>query len=114
MEELDMYERSKHLMDCHIAGFTYYNGLDVIDELVLGTSVNLKSEPENPYDTNAVSIYYGDTKLGYVPREKNKYICDLLFFGHEDIIEAKINYRNLENNAEHQFRITVKIKDNRK
>jgi len=36
-----MYERSKHLLDCNIAGFTYYDGLDVISELQLGTKVCL-------------------------------------------------------------------------
>jgi len=108
-----MYERSRHLMECNIAGFTYYDGLDVINKLEPGVNVTLKSEPENPYDTNAVSIYFKDTKLGYIPRDKNAYICDLLFFGHKDILEAKISSRNLENSAEHQFRVSVKIKDNR-
>jgi hypothetical protein len=28
-----MYERSRHLLDCHLAGFTYYDGLDVIESL---------------------------------------------------------------------------------
>ena len=27
------YERSRHFMDFHVAGFAYYDGLDVIDEL---------------------------------------------------------------------------------
>ena len=108
-----MYERSRYLMDSSIAGFTYYDGLDVLSELEPGVLVKLKSEPENPYDTNAVSIYYKDTKLGYIPRGKNSFICDLLFFGHGDIIEAKINSRILDNPAEQQFGIVIKIKDNR-
>jgi hypothetical protein len=109
-----MYERSRHLMDCHIAGFTYYDGLDVIKELEPGTPVDLRSEPENPYDTNAVSIYYKETKLGYVPRNKNAYICDLLYFGHGSIVTAKISHHDPYAGSEHQFRIAVKIKDKRK
>ena len=108
-----MYERSKHLLDCNIAGFTYYDGLDVMGELQLGTPVSLRSEPENPYDPNAVSIYFGDTKLGYVPKNSNRFLSDILYFGHGDIINAKISQRNLEEHSEHQFRIAVKIKDNR-
>jgi len=108
-----MYERSRHLMSCNIAGFTYYDGIDVINNLQPGTHVILKSEPENPYDPNAVSIYYNETKLGYIPRAKNSYICDLLYFGHKDILEAKISSRNLDNHTEDQFHISVKIKDNR-
>jgi hypothetical protein len=29
---ITMYERSRNLIDCHIAGFTYYDGLEVIDQ----------------------------------------------------------------------------------
>ena len=108
-----MYERSRHLMDCHIVGFTYYDGLDVIDQLVLGTPVSLVSEPENPYDPDAVAIYFGETKIGYIPKAKNGYISNLIYFGHGNIIDAKINSRDLENNPENQFRIVIKIKDNR-
>ena len=108
-----MYERSRNLLDCHIAGFTYYDGLDVINELKLGTQVKLKSEPDNPYDHDAVAIYYGDTKLGYVPQAKNSFLSNLLYFGHGDVMEARINSRDLEANPERQFRIVIKIKDKR-
>jgi len=108
-----MYERSKHLLDCNIAGFTYYDGLDVINELQLGTQVSLKSEPENPYDPKAVSIYYDNTKLGYVPKNKNCFLSDLLYFGHGDIVNARISQHDPEAHTEHQFRVSVKIKDNR-
>jgi hypothetical protein len=101
-------------MDCHIVGFTYYDGLDVIKELTLGTQVKLKSEPENPYDHNAVAIYYGDTKLGYVPQAKNSFVSNLLYFGHESIVEARINSHNPEANAENQFRVVIKLKDKRR
>jgi len=100
-------------MDCHIAGFTYYDGLDVIKELEVGSPVSLKSEPENPYDPNAVAVCFGETKLGFLPRAKNDFISDLLYFGHGDIVEAIISKRDLEADAEHQFRIVIKIKDKR-
>ena len=109
-----MYEKSRNLLDCHIAGFTYYDGLDVINELMLGTPVAIKSEPDNPFDHEAVAIYYGEKKLGYVPQAKNSIVSNLLYFGHNDILEAKINCHNPEANAEHQFRIVIKIKDARK
>ena len=108
-----MYERSRHLMDCHIAGFTYYDGTDVIENLMIGSPVSLVSEPDNPYDPNAVAIYYGTTKLGYVPKYKNDCISDLLYFGHGGIIDAKINSRNLDKDPERQFRIVIKLKDSR-
>jgi len=109
-----MYKRSRNMLDCHIAGFTYHDGLDVIDQLKLGTVVTLKSEPDNPFDPNAVAIYYEDTMLGYIPRVANYKVSQLLYFGHNDILEARINSINLDANPENQFRIIVKVKDKRK
>jgi hypothetical protein len=109
-----MYERSRNLLDCHIAGFAYYDGLDAIDCLKLGAVVTLKSEPENPYDHNAVAIYFENTKLGYIPKYKNGDVSNLLYFGHGDILTAMINSVNREAEPERQFRIVIKLKDNRK
>ena len=108
-----MYEKSRNLQDCHIAGFTYYNGLDVIHELEPGVSVNLQSEPDNPYDPDAVAIYFGEVKLGYIPRVKNNLISNLLYFGYGDIMEARINSYNPTAGPENQYRIVVKLKDHR-
>jgi hypothetical protein len=109
-----MYERSRHLLDCHIAGFNYYDGLDVMEKLKLGTPVSLKVEPENPYDPNAVAVYFEQTKLGYVPQAKNSAVSNLLYFGHSDILEAIINQCDPTAHPESQFRIVIKLKDNRK
>jgi hypothetical protein len=72
--------------------------------------VSLVSEPENPHDPDAVAIYYDSTKLGYVPQAKNSYVSKLLYFGHSDIVDARINAHNPDTNPENQFRIVVKIK----
>jgi len=112
-EVLTMFEKSRNLLDCHIAGFTYYDGVEVIEKLTLGTVVTLKPEPENPHDPDAVAIYYDKTKLGYVTRAKNCEVSQLLYFGYGDILEARINSRNLEANPEFQFRVIIKLKDKR-
>ena len=57
------YEPPRHIVDFHIAGFAYYDGLDVINELSLGQSVTLMVESDNPYDNEAVVIYYKDKKI---------------------------------------------------
>lgn len=108
-----MYERSRNLFDCHIAGFTYYDGLDIIEQLVPATTVTLVLEPDNPYDPEAVAVYFKKNKLGYIPKNNNTYISNLLYFGHGAILEAKITARNLEEHPENQFRIVVRLKDNR-
>ena len=105
------YEPSRVLMDCHVAGFAYHEGLSVVDELRLGVKVELRFEPNNPYDPEAVAIYFSDTKIGYVPREKNSGIFQLLYFGHDDLFETCISMVDDNAHPERRFRITVKIAD---
>ncbi|MGX7086995.1 HIRAN domain-containing protein [Gemelliphila palaticanis] len=107
------YEPSRHIMDFHIAGFTYYEGIDVIDELSLGVSVDLFAESDNPYDPESIAIYYKNKKIGYVPKDKNSLISKYLYFGHNEIFESKIQYVNKEEHPERQIRVVLKIKDNR-
>lgn len=107
------FEPSKHFLDFHLSGFTYYDGLDVVDELSLGKPVQLMVEPDNPYDPEAVAIYYKDKKLGYVPKDKNTLLSKFLYFGHGDVFEARIQFIDMEQHPERQFRVVVKIRDNR-
>lgn len=108
-----MYERSRHLLTCPLAGFTYYDGLDVIGDLQLGAKLQLRAEPDNPYDANAVAVYFSNKKLGFIPRNQNSIISNLLNFGHGDILEARIASRDCTASPEGQFHISIKIKDNR-
>ncbi|MFC6171202.1 HIRAN domain-containing protein [Loigolactobacillus jiayinensis] len=107
------YEPSRHLLDCHIAGFAYYDGLDVIDELNLGKPVTLVAEPDNPTDAEAVAIYYHKHKLGYIPAVKNEFISKLLYFGYGQFLEARIQSMSKETHPERQFRVVIQLKDNR-
>ncbi|MFD1672346.1 HIRAN domain-containing protein [Agrilactobacillus yilanensis] len=108
------YEPSRHLMDFHIAGFAYYDGLDIIDKLTPGKPVTLAAEPDNPYDPEAVAIYYKDYKLGYVPKDRNSLLSTILYFGHQNLFETRIQTADTTNHPERQFRVVVKIKDNRR
>ena len=108
-----IYEPSRSLIDFHIAGFGHHDGLTVFDELNIGTKVELRHEPDNPYDPNAVAIYYCDTKIGYVPAGKNSELFTFLYFGHDDLLEAYINMFDGSVHPERQFRVAVKIVDRR-
>ena len=94
-----------------IAGFTYYDGVDVFEQLRVGTQVKLVVEPENRYDRHAVAIYYKDKKLGFIPRNENKMISKLLQFGYEDIFSAKINRISADEHPENQVGVVVKINE---
>jgi hypothetical protein len=108
-----VYEPSRSLMNFHIAGFGHHEGLSVISELKLGTKVDLRPEPRNPYDPQAVAIYFGDVKIGYIPRGKIDEVFLLLYFGHDDVFESYISMVDADVHPERQFRVTVKIADRR-
>ena len=101
---------NQHYATCYIAGFTYWNGLDVFDELKIGTK--LKLEPTNGHDPNAVKIRYNDTMLGYIPRGDNEEISKFLQLGYDDLFLVMINRVNTEAHTEKQICVTIKINKN--
>ena len=66
--------RKVYLIRLPIAGFYYHDGMDdeIFESLALGYELELRREPENPHDANAIAVYtqYGH-KLGYVPMVEN-------------------------------------------
>ena len=107
----EMPSMDRHFSDFHIAGFTYYEGVDVFNELKIGAELQLVAEPENNHDNYAVAVYYQNHKLGYIPRDKNKYISKFLNFGHTELFDVKINRMSPEEHPEHQIGVVIKIKD---
>ena len=101
----------RHFSDFHIAGFTYYDGVDVFENLKIGKELLLKAEPKNPHDPNAVAIYYQEAKLGYVPRDKNDAISKFFKLGYTDLFEVKINQVSPDTYPEKQIRVVVRIKE---
>ncbi len=103
---------SQHFADFHVAGFSYWSGIDVIDRLKVGTSLELQLDEDNAYDPRAVELLFDGKRIGYVPGTENLEIHRALYFGH-DIFEAIITQINLEVHPERQLRVMVRIKDAR-
>ncbi|KAF0152452.1 MAG: hiran domain protein [Ignavibacteria bacterium] len=56
----------------YVAGFVYYDGETVLNNLKVGEELKIIQEPTNPYDRRALEIYTANNiKIGYVPREEN-------------------------------------------
>ena len=85
-----------------IAGFQHYDGPDAALLLETGMPLQLNREPHNSYDKNAVEVWTGDAKLGYVPRSANKTIAKLMDEG----IEVQALILELDHSA---FPDSVKI-----
>ena len=85
-----MYEPSRVLLSFHIAGFQYADGALVLGDLKAGDKLTLRAERDNPHDPEAVAIYYGNTKLGYVPGNEVGPLSLMMYYGHEDVFEARV------------------------
>ena len=108
-----MYEMSRGFLSCHVAGFGHWYGLVVAEKLRPGKRLKLKSEPDNPYDPNAISVWCGKTKIGFVPRAKNAELAKMLYFGHGDAFEAYVQSVDWSLHPERQVRMAIFIKDKR-
>lgn len=62
------------LLEVHIAGFQYHEGMrpGVFSLLGKGDELLLRREPDNPYDPSAIAVLTRKgNKLGYLPRRTN-------------------------------------------
>ena len=100
----------RHFINFDIAGFTYWNGTLVFQELAIGTELQLKREKDNKFDPYAVAIYYKDYKLGFIPRDKNLEISKLCEQGYANIFEVRINRISKDERPENQIGVIVYIK----
>ena len=71
-------EKTTALLKCYIAGYAYYQGERVIDQLKPDLKLDLKREPDNPYDNKAIAIYFENHKFGFIPRVNNKVIANIM------------------------------------
>lgn len=101
--------KRRHFINFDIAGFSYWDGALVFNELKIGTELRLEREEKNQYDPKAVAVYYGDNKLGYVPRISNDAISKLCEAGYSDIFDVRINRVSPEESPEDQIGVIVSL-----
>ena len=98
-----------HLANFHIAGFGYWEGCEAFEHLKIGTKLEFVREPENAFDPYAVAIYYGEFKLGFVPRGSNHDISKYLDMGLGKIYDVRITRITPEVKPEDQVEGIVSI-----
>ena len=54
-----------------LAGFQFYDGKALWDEMKTGDALTLVREGNNPHDANAVRVEWKGNRLGYIPRREN-------------------------------------------
>lgn len=66
------------IYDNYIKGLTHYQFDIVRKQLTVGTELYLKRELTNKYDSFAVEVYFGESKLGYLAAYENIAIANML------------------------------------
>lgn len=107
-------EEKVHYSNFHIAGFGYWRGCEAFEHLKIGTELKLVREEDNGYDPEAVEIWYGDFKLGYIPRGNNREISKFLDMGWDNIFEVRITRITPDAHPESQVEVVVYIKNGRR
>ena len=75
-----------------ITGFQYYDGQDVEHLLETEMPLLLNRQPHNNYDKNAIEVYTGEAKLGFIPRSDNRTVAESMDKGIE--VRCKITELN--------------------
>jgi len=98
------------IQDSPLAGFKYYEGKELWDQLKVGDALHLVREPANPHDANAVRVEWKDRMLGYVPRRDNAHLARQMDRG--AAIEARITGLQARPNGRHliSYEIFVQLK----
>ena len=93
-----------------LAGFRYYDGKSLWQEIKVGDPLALVREPDNPHDGNAVRIEWNGRKLGYVPRRENAHLARQMDRG--AVAEGRITelhkYRNGRNRVSYEISVALK------
>ncbi len=66
-----------------LAGFDHYMGESIWPLLSEGDPLALVREHDNAFDAQAVAVYWNGLQLGYIPRQQNTAIAQMLDRGSE-------------------------------
>lgn len=98
------------LFEAYVAGYRFYDGDSVIEELRVGSRLHLRRQPSNPYDSKAIEILTDDgVKLGYVPMRLNPLPASLLDSGER--VTAEIVELDLGAVPWERVRFALKVKE---
>ena len=73
-----LIKRKVYLLQCFVAGFRHYKGMDLLQEMEVNDFIELKREHHNLHDEFAIALYWQQEKIGFIPAEHNQTIARLL------------------------------------
>jgi len=91
-----------------LAGFQYYQGGQLWDEIKVGDPLTLTREPANSHDSNAVRVEWRGHQLGYVPRRENQAVARHMDGGGK--VEARVSKLTQHRNPWQRIEFEVFVK----
>ena len=88
-----------------LAGFPFYAGRALWDEMKAGDALVLVREPDNPHDPRAVRVEWRGRRLGYLPRAENRAVAEEMDRGGQ--VAARI--ARLERHRDPWKRIRIEV-----
>ena len=82
------------IYDDFVAGFQYYDGMNLVAGMAAEQPLDLVREPENEYDNQAIAIYWEGQKLGFMPSRDNLIPSALLDAKIPCVAKIKAAYHN--------------------
>lgn len=101
---LNVFKTDILVLQCTVAGTSFQSLERIEPSLHEAARLDVKREANNGFDEFAVAFYFENTKLGYIPKEKNEVIARLMDSGKSFF--AEITDKEWEGNW---LRLEVKI-----
>ncbi|MDD5960233.1 MAG: HIRAN domain-containing protein [Methanobrevibacter wolinii] len=97
------FDEDIYLINIHVAGLYYIEYIDeILSDMKIGDILKLSREKCNRYDSYAILIKYNNKKVGYVPKNKNLILANLMDGGKElygvitSLSEPFENYKSIK------------------
>ena len=105
---LNVFAREILVLECLATGTSFRKLGKAQDDLKETVHLVMKREGKNEFDNFAIALWFQDTKVGYIPKEKNEVLARLMDAGKQ--FYATISAKEMEGNWL-KLQIKVILKD---
>ena len=102
-----------HFNSFYVAGFQYYAGSFLFEQMRVGGKVTFVRDSMNRYDGDAIEIRFDGEKIGFVPRSENNVMAKVMDAGYE-IFKGVIQQLSPDEHPSAQVRVGAFIKHMKK